>query len=387
MRVLIVEDSKSEALLIETLFRDSGEFTGKLVHVTGMQDARDHLDSGRYDIAFVDHILGSEKGTSLIRRAGGRRSPTPMVLITGVGSAEIEAEALDAGAMDYIDKNHLSGELLHRTMKFVLKNHEQTLQARSNELYHRERALEARISNDEKSNFLANMSHELRTPLNAIMGFSEAIQSEIFGAVEGPGATRYSDYVDDIHRSSQHLLKLIDDLLDLSRIGSGGFEIELSETSLNDVIDDVILMTVMQASEKDIGLEFDIPETLPAFSADTRLLAQVLINLVANAIAHSPPGRRINVSAVLENRNLVIAVCDNGSGISDAEISRLSGPYFPPVGGPGNRDTKAGLGLSISKSIMETHLGGLSVDRRVNGGTKAKIWLPINLEMLNKRPS
>lgn len=387
MKILIVEDSEAEAFLIETLFRDGKEFAGELVHVTDTNDARSHLETGRFDIAFIDHFLGSETGTSLIRGAGGRRCQTPMVLMSGVGSAEVEAEALAAGAMDYIDKGLLSTGFLNRTVKFVLKNHEQTLQARSNELYHREMALEARLSNDGKSNFLANMSHELRTPLNAIIGFSEAIQAEIFGEIRGAGAERYNDYVDDIHRSSQHLLKLIDDLMDLSRIEAGRFEIELQETSLNDVIDDVVLMTLMQASEKNIGLEFALPETLPLFSADPRLLAQVLINLVANAIKFTAPGGRIDVTAGLEDRNLVILVQDNGCGISEADISRLTESYFQSIKPGDDHKVGTGLGLSVSKSIMETHLGGMSIRNRIDGGTTVKIWLPINLDTLNSRPS
>ena len=190
MKILIVEASKAEAFLIETLFRNSDGFAGELVHVTDMEDARNHLETGGFDIAFIDQYLGNETGTTLIRGAGGRPCQTPMVLMYGFGSAEVEAEALAAGAMDYVDKNLLSTGLLDRTVKFVLKNHEQALQARSNELYHREMALKARVSNDEKSNFLANMSHELRTPLNAIIGFTEAIQAQKFSEIHGSGAER-----------------------------------------------------------------------------------------------------------------------------------------------------------------------------------------------------
>lgn len=387
MKILIVEDSAAEAFLIETLFRSTDNFAGELVHVTDMEDARTHLENGGFDIAFIDHYLGAEKGTSLIRGAGGRRCPTPMVLMSGLGSAEVEAEALAAGAMDYLDKELLSAGLLDRTLKFALKNHEQTLQARANELYHREKALEAGTSNDEKSNFLANMSHELRTPLNAIIGIAEAIQSRKFGAIHGAGADRYDEYVDDIHHISEHVLKLVDDLLDIARVEAGKFEIDLQETALNDIIDDVVLMTLMQASEKDIGLEFDLPESLPTFSADPRLLAQVLVNLVANAIEFTPHGGRIDVTAMLQDRNLVMTVQDSGSGISRADIDRVSQPYFKSIQQDSERQVGTGLGLSVSKSIMETHLGGLSIGNGAAGGTIVKVWLPINLETLNSRPS
>ena len=386
MKILIVEDSESEAFLIETLFRSNDGFAGELLHVADIDDARCHLENGGCDIAFIDHFLGAETGTSLIRSAGGRRCLTPMVLMSGNVSPEVEAEALAAGAMDYIDKDLLSSALLDRTVKFVLKNHELTLQARSNELYQREMALEARASNDDRSHFLSEMSHEIRAPLDAIIGFTEAIQSQSFGEIHGPGARRYNEYIDDIQRSSQHLLKVIDGLMDMTRTEAGRFKIELRETSLNEIIDDVVLMTLMQASEKTIGLEFDIPDSLPVFSADPRLLAQVLVNLVANAIKFTPQGGRIDVTAFTEERNLVLIVKDTGSGISDEDIARLGEPYFQSVSQAGDRKIGTGLGLYVSKSIMETHLGGLLIGSNPEGGATAKIWLPMNLDALNIRP-
>lgn len=386
MKILIVEDSESEAFLIETLFRSNDGFAGELLHVADIDDARCHLENGGFDIAFIDHFLGAETGTSLIRSAGGRRCLTPMVLMSGNVSPEVEAEALAAGAMDYIDKDLLSSALLDRTVKFVLKNHELTLQARSNELYQREMALEARASNDDRSHFLSEMSLEIRAPLDAIIGFTEAIQSQSFGEIHGPGARRYNEYIDDIQRSSQHLLKVIDGLMDMTRTEAGRFKIELRETSLNEIIDDVVLMTLMQASEKTIGLEFDIPDSLPVFSADPRLLAQVLVNLVANAIKFTPQGGRIDVTAFTEERNLVLIVKDTGSGISDEDIARLGEPYFQSVSQAGDRKIGTGLGLYVSKSIMETHLGGLLIGSNPEGGATAKIWLPMNLDALNIRP-
>ena len=387
MRILIVEDSDAEAFLIETLFRNTDTFAGELVHVADVADARTQIRNGNFDIAFIDHFLGTETGTSVIRSAGGRKCRTPMILMSGLGTEDVEAEALDAGAVDFLDKETLSPELLNRTVKFALRNHGQALQAKANELYHREAAAQARISSDEKSNFLANISHEFRTPLNAIIGFSEAIRERIFGDIHGPGADRYNDYIEDIHHSSQHLLKLIDDLLDLSRIETTGIVIELEEISLHDVIDDVVLMTLMQASEKNIAIEYDIPRTLPSFSADSRLLAQVLINLLANGIKFTPPGGRINVSARAEARRLTITVEDNGYGIAEADIARATESYFLAHQKGGSPKIGAGLGLSVSKSIMETHLGGLSIRNGDEGGTKVSVWLPTNLETLNHRPS
>lgn len=387
MRILIVEDSEAEAFLIETMFRDAEAFAGELVHITNSADARLELETGKFDIAFIDHFLGPDTGTALIRGVGGRKCPTPMILMSGLGTKDVESAALEAGAVDYIDKENLSSELLSRTVKFALKNHEVALQAKANELYYRDMASEARSSNDNKSSFLANISHELRTPLNAIIGFSETIRERLLGEITGPGADRYNGYVDDIHRSSLHMLKLIDDLLDLSRMEAGRFDIELEEISLDDVVDDVVLMTLMQASDKNIALEFDLPQPTIKFCADARLLAQVLINLVANGIKFTPPGGRVDVRAAIDAQTLWITVQDNGSGISDAEIARVAQPFFQSADTADDKKIGKGLGLSVSRSIMETHLGGLEIKNAEEGGTAVTIWLPTNLEILNHRPS
>mgnify|MGYP003627824021 CR=1 FL=1 len=397
MRILIVEDSEAEAFLIKSLFRNTDIFADALVHVADIDVARRHLQNGDFDIALIDHFLGAETGTSLIRDAGGRKCTTPMILMSGHGTQDVESEALNAGAMNYIDKRTLSSEVLNRTVRFTLKNHEQVLQAKANELYHREIALQVRMSNEialqarmsseDKAHFVATLSHEIRTPLNAIIGFSEAIQERIFGEIQGPGVDRYNGYIDDIHRSSQHLLKLINDLLDLSLLEAGRFEIELEDISLHDVIDDVLLMTLMQASEKNIAVEFDIPASLPEFCADSRLLAQVLINLLANGIKFTPVGGQIILSARLDARRLSITVEDNGPGIPECRISRLTSPCFQTPKIVDKPDRGTGLGLSVSKSIMETHLGGLTIESGAEGGTKATVWLPINLDTLNNRPN
>lgn len=386
MRILIVEDSEAEAFLIETMLRDAGNFAGDLVHTKNVDEARSELETGKFDIAFIDHFLGPETGTALIRRAGGRKCPTPMILMSGLGTTDLESDALDAGAVDYIDKDNLSSELLNRTVLFAQKNHEVALQARANEMYYREMAAEAHSTNDNKSAFLAKVSHELRTPLNAIIGFSEVILKKIYGEIHGPGADRYNGYVDDIHRSSTHLLKLINDLLDLSRVEAGRFDLNLEDVSLDDVVDDVVLMTLMQASEKNIAVEFDMPQSMQTFTADSRLLAQVLINLVANAIKFTPTGGRIDVKARVRGQRLTISVMDNGPGIAEADIKRVTNPYFQSPQ-DGNDQIGTGLGLSVSRSIMETHLGGLSVENMAGRGTKATVWLPANLDILNHRPT
>ena len=396
MRILIVEDSDSEAFLIETLFCNAGAFTGELVRAKDVEKALEHIEAGAFDIVFVDHFLGAATGTALIQGAGGRKCPTPMILMSGLGSPAVEAEALEAGAVDYIDKDSLSAELLLRTVRFTLKNHEQALQAKASELYHQEIAAKAQAASDEKTSFLANMSHELRAPLNAIIDLSETLQKDIAGEIHGPNTEQYNEYMEDIHRSSLHLMKRISDVLDMSQIDAGGIDINLEETHLNYVIEEVMIMTLMQASDKDIDVEFAIPPNLLGFSADSRLLGQVLINLVANSIKVTPNGGRVDITAAIERQNLVIRVHDTGSGMEQTEIARFTNPGVQPLQGPATAGSAAsddgagllaGLGLSVCKSIMEMHLGGKPIDSVPGEGTCATIWLPSNLNILNNRPS
>lgn len=382
VRVLFIQDSEAEtALFRSTLETITGE-TFDLVTATDARTGMYLISSGRFDIAFVAAEMGRESGMDVIRRAGGRMCSTPMVLLSDKLDAEHEQNCLMAGAVDVLDRIELSPSLLRRVIRYARFNHETTRRLVLNEQRYRELAESASHANGEKSKFLANMSHELRTPLNAILGFSEAIQHELFGRIEGAGAAKYQEYVGDINSSGRHLLSLINDLLDLSKIEAGKFEISPSNVRLDEIVADVARMTAPQAKEAGIDIETSLPAERVDIFADGRLIMQAILNIVANAVKFSPPGGHVSLGAHLEGNNIVVSVTDEGCGMTPQELQHVMEPFHQGGSLETRPEHGTGLGLPLARSIVELHQGGLEITSDIGAGTTVSIWLPRNIRHL-----
>lgn len=233
---------------------------------------------------------------------------------------------------------------------------------------------EADIANRAKSSFLANMSHELRTPLNAIIGFSELMKNQIFGPINNP---KYEEYMTDIHFSSRHLLDIINDVLDMSKIEAGKVELVESEVSISEVLASVMRIMGDRARAASIELKFEVEEGLPHLKADQRLVRQILINLVSNAVKFSPPGRPVKVKVLtFPDRHMRISIEDQGCGIPPEKIKAVQEP-FGQVNDPRNyRGQGTGLGLPLAKAMLELHGGKLTLESEENKGTKVFLDFP-----------
>lgn len=382
VRVLLIQDLDTEtALFRSTLETITGE-TFDLVTATDARTGLYLIASGRFDVAVVAAVLGGESGMDVIRRAGGRLCSTPMVLLSEKLDAEQEQECLLAGAVDVLEKIEMSPSLLRRVIRYARFNHETTRRLVVNEQRYRELAENASHANGEKSKFLANMSHELRSPLNAILGFSEAIQRELYGEIEGRGADKYREYVGDINSSGKHLLSLINDLLDLSKIEAGKFEISPSHVPLDGIVKDVARMTAPQARAANVTFETSLPADNVDIFADGRLITQTILNIVANAVKFSAPDGHVTLHAQLEGHNTVISVSDNGCGMTAWDLQRVLEPFHQA----GNLETRpkhgTGLGLPLARSIFELHQGGLEIASEIGTGTTVSMWLPRNVRRL-----
>ncbi|HEX5379823.1 MAG TPA: ATP-binding protein [Phenylobacterium sp.] len=233
-------------------------------------------------------------------------------------------------------------------------------------------------ANRAKSEFLANMSHELRTPLNAINGFSEIMVQEMFGPL---GDARYKGYCQDILSSGQHLLALINDILDMSKIEAGKMSLKFEPLLIEDVTEDAVRLVRNRAESAGQLMTIDLPEGLPEIEADYRAIKQVLLNLLSNAIKFTPRGGRITVSA--ESRHDVlgervrISVKDTGIGIAEDDLARLARP-FEQVENQHSKTTQGtGLGLALTKSLVEMHGGALELRSAPGQGTTVSFILPI----------
>jgi two-component system, cell cycle sensor histidine kinase PleC len=231
----------------------------------------------------------------------------------------------------------------------------------------------AEAANRSKSEFLANMSHELRTPLNAIIGFSEMMTAELFGPL---GAPKYGEYVSDIRKSGQFLLDVINDILDMSKIEAGRFDLEYSKIDLAGLIDESMRLIGPRAADSKIRIKTDIdPET--RFEADRRALKQIVLNLVSNAVKFTPEGGKVTIASKTENGKVRLSIADTGIGIPARDIEKLGRPFEQVE----NQFTKSrggsGLGLAISRSLAELHGGQVKISSTVGKGTTVEVVLPV----------
>ncbi|RCL00192.1 MAG: Signal transduction histidine kinase [Candidatus Tokpelaia sp. JSC189] len=233
----------------------------------------------------------------------------------------------------------------------------------------KERAESANIA---KSQFLANMSHELRTPLNAIIGFSQIMAHGTFGPL---GSERYQEYINDIYNSGTHLLTLINDILDMSKIEAGRFSIDRQETDLEPVISEALRAVSLQASEKQIRLETQIEKPIQV-EVDIRAMRQISLNLLSNAVKFTPSGGAIRVRARITDGVLAISIADSGIGIPKSSIDKLGKPFEQVENQFTKTHTGSGLGLAISRSLIELHSGTLRIFSYEGKGTTVSIRIP-----------
>ncbi|MBL4804230.1 MAG: PAS domain S-box protein [Alphaproteobacteria bacterium] len=234
---------------------------------------------------------------------------------------------------------------------------------------------QADAANRAKSVFLANMSHELRTPMNAIIGFSEMMIKETFGPL---GHAKYLEYLNDVHSSAQHLLEIINEVLDMSKIEAGRIEMDEGEVELPELIASVMRMMGSRAFGSDVSLKSDISDALPNLQGDGRLIRQVLINLVTNAVKFSRSGDTVQVSAyVLDDGRLQIKVMDEGVGIPKDKIQQAMEPFGQVTDRAENSLYQGtGLGLPLAKAMVDLHDGSLRLESEIQKGTTVFVNFP-----------
>ncbi len=229
-------------------------------------------------------------------------------------------------------------------------------------------------ASQHKSQFLANMSHELRTPLNAILGYTELILDNIYGDTSG----KMRDVLERVQKNGRHLLGLINDVLDLSKIEAGQLTLALSNYSLKEVVHGVYSAIEPLASEKKIALRIELPSQLPQGRGDERRLTQVLLNLVGNAIKFTDEGEVV-VKASATNGSFNLSVRDTGPGIGESDQAKLFQEFQQADNSITKKKGGTGLGLAISKRIIELHGGKIWVESRVGQGSTFSFTLPVTV--------
>jgi PAS domain S-box-containing protein len=233
---------------------------------------------------------------------------------------------------------------------------------------------QAEIASRTKSEFLANMSHELRTPLNAIIGFSTMLRQEMFGPI---GSQKYLEYSNDIHDSGMHLLRVINDILDLSKIESGRFELHAEEVELPRIIDASLRIIGERAESANVVIVCDMEEDLPHLYIDERCFKQILLNVLSNAVKFTLAGGQIIIKAAMDaHNNLLLTIADTGIGMRPEDIPRAMAAFMQVDSSHARKYQGTGLGLPLTKTLVELHDCVFNLESEFGKGTTIKITIP-----------
>ena len=223
----------------------------------------------------------------------------------------------------------------------------------------------AEIANRSKSEFLANMSHELRTPLNAVIGFSDIIKSAMMGELN----EHYRGYAEDIHASGQHLLELINDILDMAKIEAGKLDFTDEELDVAGLVEASIVLVRARAGQTGVTLVVAVADDLPKLCADVRKTKQILINLLSNAVKFTPAGGKVTVEAYVDpGGEYVLRVSDTGIGIKREDIAKVMAPFGQVESGITRSYEGTGLGLTLTQALLKQHGGRLEIASKADEG-------------------
>ena len=394
MKILIIEDNPADAHMLARLL-------GKLslwIIETHICLEEDHLEqcsclaSYQPSLVFVDYLLGATTGMDIIQKNVRQYPETAFIVLTGQGDEGIASQAMRAGALDYLVKDELSLSVLERTLRYVTERkkqaHELRLYRENLERLVEERTKElsaakelAERANQTKSEFLANISHELRTPMHAILSFSN------MGMKKNTGDARLDHYFARIAANGERLMKLLDNLLDLSRLEAGQMAFQLKETQMESILIASVMTLRSPLQKKKIRLETMVTPDMPPMMVDRVCLRQLVTHLLGNAIRFSPEGGLINVELTMAMANTVarFTVRDQGLGIPENELNQVF-DRFTQSSRTRSSAGGTGLGLAICRKIVTAHDGRITAANHAEGGAIFTVDLPIQKVTVHSPP-
>ncbi len=362
--LLLVDDDPADARLIHRLLDEVEGPTFAVVHADTFARARQRLSAGGIDVILLALTLPDGHGLDAVRRMRQTASSLPIVVLTGQEDEELALAAVRDGAQEYLVKGTINGHALVRCLRYAIERE----RLMSELAAARDEAVEATRL---KSEFLATISHELRTPLTAILGFSALLRRNRGGHCD----ERELHHLERIHENGKHLLAVIDDLLDLSKIGTGKITMELAEVDAAEAVDRVVETLLPLAEERDIDIEVVAPNALPPVLADPLRLHQILLNLGANAVKFTREGSVTFTLAETEG-SIAFAIRDTGIGIADGAIEHIFEEFRQGDASTTREFGGTGLGLSVSRSLARLLGGEIVVESALGVGSTFTLRLP-----------
>ncbi len=362
--VLLIEDNPGDAKLVELMLADLCNSTSRysVNHQATLADALEAAASHHFDVVLLDLSLPDATGIDCLEAVRECMADTPVILVTGRGSESLAVEAMKTGAADYLSKNDLASDVLHRTIHSALEHAEYRRKVQELETF--------------KANIVATASHELRTPLAIIREYVALVRDGIPGPVNGD----QTECLDGALRNCDRLASLINDTLDLHRLEHRSVSLRRSRTDLWALLDECTRDFEAQFAKKRQELTVSLPDDLPAVLADGDQISQVIVNLIGNAHKFTPAGGKVSVSVTARTNDVVVRIADTGPGIDKDDQERIFEPFaqINRMDAPGAQGT--GLGLAICRRIVDAHEGSLTVRSELGEGSTFSVSIPVYAE-------
>ena len=371
-RILVVDDEESVRILLKRTLTEAGY---DVVTAANGQEALDKVSQLQVRVVLSDIKMPGISGIEVLRKLTADHPDICVIMATAVTDTQTAIDIMKLGAYDYISKPFNRDDLLMRVRKAIEKLElEEKIKESAAELEVAMRS--AQVANQAKSDFLASMSHELRTPLTSILGLSEVLQEEYFGKLN----SKQKEYLNDIHESGQHLLLLINDILDIAKIEAGKMELELGPVVVKELLENSLIMIKEKAGKHNIKLDVDLAPEIKGLKiqADERKLKQIIFNLLSNAVKFTPDGGRIQLGASCEDEKLAVAVTDTGIGISLEKQEKVFQEFYQVEAGLRDKTPGTGLGLPLSRKMVEMHGGEIWCESEGEGkGSRFVFTIPL----------
>jgi two-component system sensor histidine kinase/response regulator len=377
-KILVTDDEMNTLKTLSANLEDMGY---RVATATTGREAMELIRKKGFNIVIADIKLPDISGLEILETAKELNPETAVIMITGHASLETAVDAINEGAYAYILKPVAMSELettlnnALREQRLLSENRElvESLQQSNKRMEEANRALE-QVS-QAKSDFTARMSHELRTPLNSIIGFSEVLLSKKMSPAD---RATHEEFLGYIHTSAEHLLHLIDSILDLSKIEAGKLTLEPREFDFRVLLEDVNITVLPMFTSKKQTLNIEIGKGVNSIFADEPKMRQIFINLLSNAHKFTPKGGKIRVDCHLEKPHLLqCSVIDNGIGISPQDQQKIFEEFGQVKKNPGDNTKGVGLGLSIAKRLVELHGGNIWVVSEPGEGSTFTFAIPL----------